>query len=448
MSKTALPIEYGDMSGYRLLKFKRDLRLTKNDQYFNSTSKEWINFAGGRWINGEVAVRRPIKPRKKPEGFGVKPQWTRVYPQDRYFEKNGYLGLDTGVWVNRNKSIYHVAKTPTGYFIAKGAKNLPKGCTHWSHIENSALEKVKKEVCKQRKTAAPAKPEVKVESKPVASPWTKINEKIPPSYTSQGGLYFRYKENWHNRCCTYFICETPSGYFTAEYSKGLELPEDCIGWSHCNKDEYKRWASNQPKEPAPQEDNTKSKNYEQYQQNVKAGAEFLDKEKPGWFTLIDLAKLNMMKGSSCISGQLKLNRMLDKGKGFIPYNIDEEGELRQIWIALIEQRRKEAALATLPPIELLEAKPSLPQEPQAWTPTPGEACYLGKKKVFFAGKSLVNNTGDNKDYGIYQEPDFWSPYLAEMKEFTKEPYESVYIMDKKYKVNFVDGKPCGLEELK
>ena len=37
---------------------------------------------------------------------------------------------------------------------------------------------------------------------------------------------------------------------------------------------------------------------------AKRGASFLDEEKPGWFSLIDLDKLNMGDGNNCVVGQL------------------------------------------------------------------------------------------------------------------------------------------------
>jgi hypothetical protein len=56
---------------------------------------------------------------------------------------------------------------------------------------------------------------------------------------------------------------------------------------------------------------------------VKRGASFLDEEKPGWFNLIDLDKLNMGDGSDCVIGQLFKDVDLDYKESAYFFGVEE-----------------------------------------------------------------------------------------------------------------------------
>lgn len=49
----------------------------------------------------------------------------------------------------------------------------------------------------------------------------------------------------------------------------------------------------------------------QVTERVEAGAEFLDKKKPGWHKLIDISELDIESGNSCICGQVFLNEVMN-----------------------------------------------------------------------------------------------------------------------------------------
>lgn len=96
------------------------------------------------------------------------------------------------------------------------------------------------------------------------------------------------------------------------------------------------------------------------EQQVAAGAEWLDAERPGWELLIDLGRLNLASGWDCVCGQVFVGLVEDgfvsgyegahktlfpeqtavwsEAHGFYSLTITGKSDLQVAWTALIKER--------------------------------------------------------------------------------------------------------------
>lgn len=137
-----------------------------------------------------------------------------------------------------------------------------------------------------------------------------------------------------------------------------------------------------------------------YAPRVQAGVKFLD-EKLGydWYKKINLEILNLQFSTKCICGQLGgevKDYRFQENMGFMAnytgciseeLKNDQTNMLTKEWVKVITERKEKEVKQ-----EKIAAHPS---PPQAWKPTPGTTCFLGKKEVYFIGI-------DKGGYGVFQ----------------------------------------------
>ncbi len=85
------------------------------------------------------------------------------------------------------------------------------------------------------------------------------------------------------------------------------------------------------------------------QERVERGAALLDKERPGWFTRLDLKTHQLRSSDHCVLGQeygfygagiVRLGLSTGEEHGFVAGSCSAYTRLRSEWIKVVSERRK------------------------------------------------------------------------------------------------------------
>lgn len=69
----------------------------------------------------------------------------------------------------------------------------------------------------------------------------------------------------------------------------------------------------------------------QVAERVEAGAEFLDKKKPGWHQLVNIGQLDLASGHSCICGQVFIEEVMHANRIYEKWLDDNYDPIDEFW---------------------------------------------------------------------------------------------------------------------